>query len=268
MIAKICFCHKWYFSKLRYLEKKNYIFVAIFGESFFESGVQVVHLMKRNYVRIGRPGKIGGFVINIIRLILITIGPCLTFALILFCNRTTTGQLTSEIVATIAPALFTLIACWFIGRIFAGAITVSLDTVLLSAACDEEMFTREQRFVEADLLDFMDGIGEEQNEQHRENKIRVKIEGGYNGSSDFIIYKHSESIRPYFNKVLPSRDEWSDVSRSFANNSRAITPMVNIIPPLNVSERPSFMDDIREASMEDDMPSFSIGTPARYVNDD
>jgi hypothetical protein len=46
---------------------------------------------------------------------------------------------------------------------------------LLSAACDEEMFVREQRFIENDLLEFMDGIGEEQNLYHKENKFSIKV---------------------------------------------------------------------------------------------
>lgn len=275
-IAKTCFCSKWYFSKLRYLAKQNYIFVistqlAIFGESFFDSGVQALHLMRRNYVRIGRPCKIGDFVISIIEFLIILAGPVLNCSLILFSSRTMTGQLTIELSSLIGPVVFNVIISWFVGRIFAGALRVSLNTVLISAACDEEMFAGEQRFIEQELLDFMDGIGEEQNQHHRENKLKVMIEGGYNGGSDYIVYKKSDSYRPYMTRVLPSREKWGEEQRSHVSgntsNSRLFTPNLNVYPP-QPSENHSFMGDIKEESLEDDMPSmYSVGTPARYVND-
>ena len=131
--------------------------------------------MRRNNVRIGRPCKIGEFIISILQTTITLAGPLLTFALTLFLTYTTQQQLTVELTSSISPFIFTLVISWFIGRVFAGALSVSLETVLICAACDEEMFSREQRFIEPDLLDYMDGIGEEQNEQHQEHKMKVRV---------------------------------------------------------------------------------------------
>ena len=222
--------------------------------------------MRRNYARIGKPCKIGGFVISIISFLIVLAGPCLTISLILLSNRTMTGQLTEELIGLGGPILFTFTVSWFIARVYTGAIRVSLNTVLLSAACDEEMFTREQRFVEADLLDFMDGIGEEQNEQHRENKIRAKVEGGYAKDSNIMGFDNDDSTKPYFSKVLPSRSQWSDANQSrISKSSRAETPDLRVLT--EVSEKPSNLVEIQEVSIEDDYPHITVGIPARFVDD-
>lgn len=196
---------------------------------------------------------------------IILAGPCLTFSLVLFANRTTTGQLTIELSSAISPVLFTFIISWFIGRVFAGALRVSLNTVLISAACDEEMFSGEQRFIEPELLSFMDGMGEEQNQQHQENKLKVRIEVGYNKNSSSVLYTRSDSAKPYFNKVLPSNNQWEDSERSHSN-SRLYTPSLNVYPP-SPSENHSFLEDINEASLEEEVPQYNIGYAAKYVED-
>ena len=215
--------------------------------------------MRRNNVRIGRPCKIGEFIISILQIAVTLTGPCLTFALTLFLNKTFTGQLNIELVSSISPFLLVFIVSWFVGRVFAGALEVSLDTVLMSAACDEEMFTREQRFIEPDLLDFMDGIGEEQNEQHRENKLKIRVikDNDYNESN-------WESER-FDNKILPFKEEWAtDRNGSSRVSTRGLGQSINYNQP--ESSFRSFMDDIKEASIEDE-PPFMMGTPARFVDD-
>lgn len=263
----MCFCTKWYLSKLRYIQKQNYIFVryiqlSIFGENYFESGVKALHLMRRNYVRIGKPCKIGGFVISIVHFVIILAGPCACFSIILLSNKTITGQLTIQLINPVGPVLLTLITSWFVARVFTGALQTSLNTVLLSAACDEEMFTREQRFMEPDLLDFMDGIGEEQNEQHRENKNKVKLEFGYKNSSNGSFYTRDDTSKPYNNRVLPSREQWNETS---ANRSMRLGTYD--IRSLNTERSEKYMGEIIEASLEEDIPQPGIGIQAKYIND-
>lgn len=214
--------------------------------------------MRRNNIRIGRPCKIGEFIISILQIVITLTGPCFTFALTLFLNKTSTGQLTIELVSSISPFLLVFLASWFIGRVFAGALEVSLDTVLISAACDEEMFTREQRFIESDLLDFMDGIGEEQNEQHREHKLKIRVLKNDE-------YDYDQQYSNGENKVVPFREEWgADRNGPNFEGSRIFAQGVVYDQPENSFR--SFLNDIKEASVEDE-PGPMIGTPAMFVDD-
>eukprot|EP00358_Blepharisma_japonicum_P003909 CAMPEP_0202955092 /NCGR_PEP_ID=MMETSP1395-20130829/51464_1 /ASSEMBLY_ACC=CAM_ASM_000871 /TAXON_ID=5961 /ORGANISM="Blepharisma japonicum, Strain Stock R1072" /LENGTH=110 /DNA_ID=CAMNT_0049671271 /DNA_START=1725 /DNA_END=2054 /DNA_ORIENTATION=+ len=51
-----------------------------------------------------------------------------------------------------------------------------MNTVVLCGACDEEMFTREQRFMDHQLQSFLDSVYEEQTEQQRESKERAVMQ--------------------------------------------------------------------------------------------
>ena len=215
--------------------------------------------MRRNNVRIGRPCKIGEFIISILQIIITLAGPLLTFALILFLSHTTQEQLTIELTSSISPFIFALVISWFIGRVFAGALLVSLETVLICAACDEEMFTREQRFIEADLLDYMDGIGEEQNEQHQEHKMKVRVIRDDEMETDRVEkYKG--------NQVAPLNEVWGD-DRSNASRierSNRFSPDLLFSPP-EQSFR-SFFNAVQESDLDDDH-EYVIGTPAQFVDD-
>lgn len=149
--------------------------MSIFGDNYHQAGKKAYHLMRRNNIRIGRPCKFGSFIINMMKWVIILSGVTVSLALILFQKHSVSGQLNIELTGLSGPILFSIILSWFAGEVFGGALEVSLNTVLLSAACDEEMFVREQRFIENDLLEFMDGIGEEQNLYHKENKFSIKV---------------------------------------------------------------------------------------------
>lgn len=173
--GKYCICARIFNSKFRYFTSYNYTFMSIFGDNYLQAGQKAYHLMRRNNVRIGRPCKFGSFIINMMKWVIILSGVSVSLALILFPKRSVSGQLNIELTGLSGPILFSIILSWFVGEVFGGSLEVSLNTVLLSAACDEEMFVREQRFIENDLLEFMDGIGEEQNLYHKENKFSIKV---------------------------------------------------------------------------------------------
>lgn len=273
LCAKICFCYKYYNSTLRYITELNYTFLAIFADGYLESGKKAYHLMRRNYVRIGKPAKTGTFIISIMKWVVILSGVCVTLILILFPTVTPTGIHTIEITGVSGPIIFSFILSWFVGEIFGGALEVSLNTVLLSAACDEEMFVREQRFIEPDLLEFMDGIGEEQNLQHRENmkKIRVGSE-----STNFDHYNTDAHYEKYgIFKIVPenswknssnvSRLNASTLQKNDAEENRIASANSNLRPAEIIFNRESNLEDINEVSMEEE-PIFTYGIPAEYVD--
>ena len=131
----------------------------------------------------------------------------MTLVLILYPKTTPSGQLNIELTGLSGPIIFSFVISWFVGEVFGGALEVSLNTVLLSAACDEEMFAREQRFIEADLLEFMDGIGEEQNLYHKENKVKIRA-WQRNGSNKFSTGDETDSNSV---RIVPD-NLWGDKS--------------------------------------------------------
>jgi hypothetical protein len=189
------------------------------------------------------------------------IGPLLTFSLTLFLNHTSRGQLTIELSSSISSFFYVLVISWFIGRVFAGSLLVSLETVLISAACDEEMFTREQRFIEQDLLDFMDGIGEEQNEQHKEHKMKVRIIREEDIATDRWDEKEFKN-----NQVLPFKENWGDdrSNASRVDRSAHFSPDMIFSPPERSFR--SFMNELQESAIEEN--DYRLGTPAVYLDDE
>ena len=287
LCIRMCFCVKYYNTTLRYIGDLNYTFLSIFAEDYVECGKKAYHLMRRNYVRIGKPAKIGGFIIGLMKWVVVLSGVCMNLVLILFPRTTPSGQLTVEVTGVSGSLVFVFVISWFVGEVFGGALEVSLNTVLLSAACDEEMFTREQRFIEADLLEFMDGIGEEQNENHRENKKNIRIASQSTNSERFsmdegdertgvsrIVPENSWKSSKNVSRVHGSENSWgrhgdfSRVGTTESYNAR-ISPYDHsriISQDINFAGENS-LERIQEvSSFEEDPVITTYGNHAKYVD--
>ena len=271
---------RFYLNFLRYITNLNYTFLSIFADDYILSGKNSYYLMKRNNIRIGKPAKIGIFIISMMKWVIILSGVCLSIILIIYPSSTVSGQLTIEITGISGPLFFSCILSWFIGEVFGGALEVSLITVLLSAACDEEMFVREQRFIEDDLLEFMDKIGEEQNEYHKENMIKIRARSQSTNADKFSI----EEIDSYgMGQIVPDNG-WknsSEVSRlnPYEQNLRNNTGDRLVVPQFNSSQLygQSFqsaqsmsyfegsLERIQEVSFEEE-PQIVQGIAAMYVD--
>jgi Plasma-membrane choline transporter len=281
---RLCVLIKLYDRFLKYVTMYNYTFLSIFADEYIESGKKSYHLMRRNYVRIGKPGKIGSFIILMMKWVIILSGVCLTLVLTIYPKYTIAGQLTAELTGVSGTIVFSFIISWFVGEVFGGALEVSLNTVLLSAACDEEMFAREQRFIEADLLEFMDGIGEEQNQYHKENKYKIRV-GSTNTNDGRASYDDSND-KYGFSTIVPD-NSWknssnpkilnSSMKSSYYEGSRKVTPgyqfnsksgsnyetLFKINPGYDLSNK---LDNIDELSNEEE-PQIVYGRPALHVDD-
>lgn len=138
------------------------------------------------------------------------------------------------------------------------------------------MFTREQRFAETDLIDFMDGIGEEQNEFHQEEKQKVKIENRksawYEDESNIdIIINEDTPFKPYKGgKVLPyEEDPRENLSglRTTTNSPVSMMYVGTASSTGRVSQSNNmFMDEIEEESAEEEVINQNaLGRAAKYV---
>jgi hypothetical protein len=216
--------------------------------------------MRRNHIRIGRPCKFGTFIINMMKWVIILAGVTTSLLLILFCERSPSGTLNIELTGLSGPILYTIVLSWFVGEVFGGSLEVSLNTVLLSAACDEEMFVREQRFVENDLLEFMDGIGEEQNLFHKENKLQVRV------IHEDLTSRYSKNDAN-FDLASEPDTMWAksrDVSRYHNTSMRSVGR--SSVFPINGSTNAETLDKVQELEEEDVSANFF--NEAKYLGDD
>lgn len=157
----------------RYLTEYSLALVSIFGRDYYESSTNTFFLLQRNRLRVKRALESSAFFADLISRTVVLSGLATTTALLVLPQSTLTGQLTIELVNPAGPLLFSLIVCWFSSQLFVGTIKTSAVTLLIAAALDEEMFSREQRFMDPELREFLDTLGTEQNEYYKEQYKKV-----------------------------------------------------------------------------------------------
>ena len=87
-------------------------------------------------MRVGRPASKTGYFVKLLGWVIILAGVDLTFGLIILSDQTASGRLTVELVNPIGPLLFSFLICFFVSEISAGLLYISVNTVLVCAACD------------------------------------------------------------------------------------------------------------------------------------
>ena len=151
------------------------VLLYLFGEKYFEAAQKSFYLINRNRNRIFVPAKAGDFGMLIIKMTMTLAGTAVTLTLLLISDETPRGQSTSLLIAPIFVGLVSCLVCMFVSQIFGGSMQACMNTIIICGACDEEMFTREQRYMYKELQDYLDDIYEEMTEQQRENKQMVKM---------------------------------------------------------------------------------------------
>lgn len=94
---------------MRYFTRYAYIFLALFGEPFFNCARKSFYLLKRNKERVSRPSKAGKLGIFVIKSTICLSGTALTFALLLFEDFTPNGQRVDRLIAPSWLAAFSFI---------------------------------------------------------------------------------------------------------------------------------------------------------------
>ena len=151
-----------------------------------------------------------------------------------------------------------------------------MNTIIICGACDEEMFTREQRFMYVELRDYLDQIYEEMTEQQREHLEGKKINSDKKGGvyqKTRLAEDNGEStsvMRPFFNQnnsevsapVMALNVEDIDEDNIFAGTKPNIVFNSSFSPEkrgdlLNVSKEVSFRGNresdrsIRDNTLQD-----------------
>lgn len=200
-----CSCLWCYEGFLKYYTDYTYIFISIFGEAYGLSARRSFFLILRNNRRITVPSAAGWYVVTVIKLTICLTGTAFTFGWLMNQNSTLQGQETDLLVSPIGPALYAFLVSSFVSQVFGGNIQACLDAVLLSGICDEEMFTRDQRFMEDRLSTFLDNICEEQTEQQKEDR-EVFLVQAPNASQRKVIKPETAY------SDLPTADRYKDLT--------------------------------------------------------
>jgi solute carrier family 44 protein 1 (choline transporter-like protein) len=163
-----CFCC--YEAVLKYYTDFTFIFIAIFGDAYAPASRRSFFLILRNNRRISVPSQAGWFVTAVVKLTVTLTGTLFVFGWLMNQQATINGEDTDTLVSPIGPVVLAFLISAFVSQVFGGNVQACLDAVLLCGVCDEEMFIRDQRFMEDRLIAFLDDICEEQTEQQKEDR--------------------------------------------------------------------------------------------------
>lgn len=203
-ILKSCICLRCHQKWLRYFSKYSYIFLALFGEDYYEAARKSFYLINRNRERIFVPAKAGDFGMLIIKLTMTLSGTAVGSTLVILSANTPLGQSTSQLVAPVFIGIICFLTSAYVAQIFGGSMQACMNTIIICGACDEEMFTREQRYMYEGLRDYLDKIYEEMTEQQREHKEMVNMKGSKNVYQKTKVAddggESTSVMRPFFNQ--------------------------------------------------------------------
>lgn len=183
-------------------------------------------------------------------------GTALGFWMVIHPQETANGLYTREIANPAGPLIFSLLSCWFISKVFIGALECSALTILMASACDEEMYVREQRYNYPDLVDYLDGFGEEQNEFYREDNMRlngkigkVRPMGRFDWKDEIIEYETRQ--------VNSSDSDGETEARNLTHNRRGDSGTM-----MSMGNLESIEEDF---SVDEGSPGIIVGRHAKFV---
>ena len=179
-LAKLCYCLFFYERWLKHCTKFTYIFVfstqiALFAEKYSISAPRSYYLIHRHRKRLILPVTAGWTVIWAVKVVIAFAGPCVTYYSLI--NNTQTAIAADDpgnVVSASGPSFVALMLCVYIAQVFGGALDSCMNSMLVCSACDEEMFTNEQRHMQEDIADFLENMGKEQTQIQAEYAIDRK----------------------------------------------------------------------------------------------
>lgn len=110
-----------------------------------------------------------------VKIVIAFSGPSLTYYSLLNNSQTAiAADDPASVVSASGPSFVTLMLCVYIAQVFGGALDSCMNSVLVCSACDEEMFTSEQRHMQEDIATFLENMGKEQTQIQAEYVIDRK----------------------------------------------------------------------------------------------
>jgi hypothetical protein len=190
---------------MKFVTGLSVVHQAVFADKYWPCAKKSYYLVSRNQRRAGVPQEAASYVIFYIKSSIMLAGLVAGYCMLLFRDRTFTGQLTVELSSFLGPVCFSGVGAWYISEVFGGAFEVCCTTTLFAASCDEEMNAREQRFADNDLLEFMDHMGQEQNAHERDAQGIRKARNHFDeeDSDDENLFKRTYKK----NQIVPLYEE-------------------------------------------------------------
>ena len=109
------------------------------------------------------------FIIVQIKITVILSGFIATYAFLTFSPSTLLGFNINNLQSTLAPSIFTLVACIYLAEAVGESMVSCLNSILLCKIADEEMFTGQQRFVSTDMHFILEGVSSEAKNSEAKN---------------------------------------------------------------------------------------------------
>jgi len=152
-ILCLCQCCFWCFEKcVKFLSQNAYIQTAIFGKGFCSGAKDAFFLILRNFLRVGALTAVGGFVMSIGKIFIVSIATAGSFFLI----EEIYGD---EINGLFLPVLFVFILSYYTADMFLDIYEIAMMTVLQCFIADEEMFGSENGFASDSIKSYIHDSG-------------------------------------------------------------------------------------------------------------
>lgn len=164
---------------------------------------------------------------SLVKLVITLAGTCFVMWYLLNEGHTFTGMSVKDLSSVTGPMVLGFIASWYVGQVFGGSLDACVATTLLCTACDEEMFSRAQRFVNPELNAILDPISSEKHDEllpmslaqaPKESSKRHKLgpvdDNGVDAVINTYAYDNPESARPEYKGLSPFDDDVVATSRS------------------------------------------------------
>ena len=201
--------------------------MGLFGTKYLISAKKSYFLAFRNKHRIGLALQGAELTTSLVKVVVTLSGTCFTMWYLLNEGSTFTGMSVKDLSSVTGPMVLALVATWYVGQVFGGSLDACVATTLLCTACDEEMFSRAQRFAIPELNAILDPLSSEKQDEllpmslaqaPKESSKRHKLgpvdDNGVDAVINTYAYDNPESARPEYKGLSPFEDDVVVTSRS------------------------------------------------------
>jgi hypothetical protein len=114
MIGACVGCFDCYERFVRYISSDSFAFMAVWGDSFYQSGQKAYFLKSRSGHNVKELATAGNFSIWIFQIVISLAAPAFVMYWVVYEDKAFTGQMTEQITAAVSPALCALITAAFL----------------------------------------------------------------------------------------------------------------------------------------------------------
>jgi hypothetical protein len=149
-------CLSCYHFGLKYSSSSSFIYLAVFGLPYAQSSRESFYLKKRNQRRSLGFLAAPWHCMFQMKIAIALPGFIAVYAFLNLNQEEFLGISGKHLSSFLAPAVFVLVFCVFLGEVVTSALYSSVEAMALCVVADEEMFTAEQRFVKGQVQELLD----------------------------------------------------------------------------------------------------------------